>query len=79
MVATPRRHAAAARRSRAVRPRLVLALVLAVLAVVFIAQNRDRVHISFFTLDVSAPVWLLLTIMTLIGVVVGALLSRARR
>jgi uncharacterized integral membrane protein len=56
-----------------------LALVLAVLAVVFIAQNRDRMQISFFTLDVSAPTWLLLTIMTVLGIAVGALLGRARR
>jgi uncharacterized integral membrane protein len=79
MAASPPQHNAAARRSRAVRPGLALALVLAVLAVVFIAQNRDRVHVSFFTVDVSAPTWLLLTIMTVIGVAVGALLGRARR
>jgi putative membrane protein len=79
MAASPPRRNAAARRSRAVRPGPVLALVLAVLAVVFIAQNRDRVHVSFFALDVSAPTWLLLTIMTVIGVAVGALLGRARR
>jgi putative membrane protein len=65
--------------SRAVRPGLVLALALAVLAVVFIAQNRDRMQISFFTVDVSAPTWLLLTIMTVVGLAVGALLGRARR
>jgi uncharacterized integral membrane protein len=62
-----------------VRPGRILALVLVVLAVVFIAQNRDRMQISFFTLDVSAPTWLLLTIMTVLGVAVGALLGRARR
>jgi lipopolysaccharide assembly protein A len=72
-------HSAAPRRSRAVRPGRILALVLVVLAVVFIAQNRDRMQISFFTLDVSAPTWLLLTIMTVLGVAVGALLGRARR
>ena len=69
----------AGRRSRAVRPGYVLALILAVLAVVFIAQNRARVEISFFTVDVSAPTWLLLTIMTLVGLVVGLLLGRLRR
>jgi uncharacterized integral membrane protein len=79
MAASSPLHSGAARRSRNVRRRLVLALVLVVLVVVFIAQNRDRVQISFFTVDVSAPTWLLLAIMTLIGVAVGALLGRGRR
>jgi putative membrane protein len=70
---------AARRRSRAIRPRQVLALLLTVLAVVFIAQNRDRVQVSLFTIDVSAPVWLLLVVMTVIGIVLGLLLGRSRK
>jgi uncharacterized integral membrane protein len=72
----------ARRRPRAVRPGHVLALVLAVLAVlavIFIAQNRSRVHMSFFTVDVSAPARLLLTTMTLVGLAVGLLLGRMKR
>jgi uncharacterized integral membrane protein len=69
----------ARRRPRAVRPGHVLALVLAVLAVIFIAQNRSRVHMSFFTVDVSAPAWLLLTTMTRVGLAVGLLLGRMKR
>ncbi|MCW2536734.1 MAG: hypothetical protein JWQ26_2433 [Modestobacter sp.] len=79
MAASPPRHSTSEWRSRAVRPGLVLALGLAVLAGVFIAQNRDRMQISFFAMDVSAPTWLLLTVMTVLGVAVGALLGRARR
>ncbi|MFQ1002639.1 LapA family protein [Modestobacter sp. SSW1-42] len=48
------------------------------MAVVFIAQNRDRVSIQLFTATASAPVWLLLTIAVLVGAVIGALL-RTRR
>jgi uncharacterized integral membrane protein len=55
----------------------VLAGALAVLAVVFIVQNRVRVRINFFTVDVSAPVWLVLTV-TVLGVVIGSLLRRRR-
>ena len=66
----------ARRRPRAVRPGHVLALVL---AVIFIAQNRSRVHMSFFTVDVSAPARLLLTTMTLVGLAVGLLLGRMKR
>jgi len=62
----------------ALRPGQVVALVLVVVAVVFIVQNRDRVTINLFTVDVSAPVWLILTIMVLVGMAVGALL-RSRR
>jgi len=56
----------------------VVALLIVVVAVVFIAQNRDRVSIHLLTIDVSAPVWLILTIMVLLGMAVGALL-RGRR
>lgn len=61
-----------------VRPAWVLAAVLALVTVLFIAQNRDRVSIHLFTATVSAPLWLLLTITVLVGAAVGALL-RARR
>ena len=60
------------------RPAWVLAAVLVLVAVVFIAQNRDRVSIHLLTATVSAPLWLLLTITALVGTAVGALL-RARR
>ena len=56
----------------------LVALGLATLAVVFIAQNRDRVRISLFTIDVTAPIWLILTVMVLVGMAVGVLL-RGRR
>ena len=63
---------------RTVRPGQVVALALVVVAVVFIVQNRDRVTVDLFTVDVTAPVWLILTIMVLVGMAVGALL-RSRR
>jgi uncharacterized integral membrane protein len=62
----------------AVRPGQVIAAVIVVVAMVFIVQNRDRVRVNLFAIDVTAPVWLLLTIMVLLGMAVGALL-RGRR
>lgn len=56
----------------------VVAVLLAVVAIVFIAQNRDRVTVNLFTIDVTAPVWLILTVMVVLGLAVGALL-RGRR
>ena len=66
------------RQRSAVTAGRLVALGLAALAVVFIAQNRDRVRISLFTIDVTAPIWLILTVMVLVGMAVGVLL-RARR
>ncbi|MGY1779708.1 lipopolysaccharide assembly protein LapA domain-containing protein [Geodermatophilus sp. SYSU D01036] len=63
---------------RRIRPGQVLALVLAVVTVAFIVQNRDRVTVDLFTVDVSSPLWLILTIVLLIGVLLGMIL-RSRR
>jgi uncharacterized integral membrane protein len=63
---------------RGPRPPVVMALVLALVAIVFIAQNRDRVSINLLWATLSAPQWLLLTFTALIGVAVGGLL-RGRR
>jgi uncharacterized integral membrane protein len=56
----------------------VVALVIAVVTLAFILQNRERVSINLFTITVSTPVWLVLTVMVLIGMGLGALL-RGRR
>lgn len=61
------------------RSGLLGALVLVLLAVVFIAQNRDPVSIHLFWLHLSAPQWFLLTVTALVGVAVGALLKGRRR
>lgn len=60
------------------RSRYVVALVIVVVAIVFIAQNRERVHIDLFWINVSAPVWLLLGVMVVAGMGVGALLWSKR-
>jgi lipopolysaccharide assembly protein A len=79
MSSTPSKASPAPKRSRpAVRPGQVLAMAIVVVAVAFIAQNRERVHIDLFTIDVTAPVWLVLTIMVVVGMAAGALL-RGRR
>ena len=60
------------------RAPVVVALVLAVAVIVFIAQNRDEVAVHLLWATLSAPQWLLLTLTALIGAVVGALLRRRR-
>ena len=79
MTASPTRRTASVSTSKTpVRPAWIIASVLALMTVVFIAQNRDRVSIHLFTATVSAPMWLWLTITVLVGAAVGALL-RSRR
>ncbi|HEY6747229.1 MAG TPA: LapA family protein [Mycobacteriales bacterium] len=58
------------------RPPVVLALVLTLVVIVFIAQNRDKVSVHLLWATLSAPQWLLLTLTALIGAAVGALVRR---
>jgi uncharacterized integral membrane protein len=53
-----------------------LPAVLAVLAVVFIVQNTADISISLFTRTVTAPAWLVYTILVLVGMLVGSLVQR---
>lgn len=56
-----------------------LALALTVLAVVFIAQNRAEVGINFLLITVRSPMWLILLIMFVAGLLAGMLLGRRAR
>ncbi|TDD18706.1 LapA family protein [Nonomuraea diastatica] len=59
-----------------VPPRVWLALVLLVLAVVFILQNRQDAVIQLFMIVVTAPLWITLVACTAIGILIGALIGR---
>ena len=63
---------------RRITARLVVALVVAILTLVFVLQNRGPVDVSLFTLTLSAPLWLLLVVMIAVGLLVGLVLSRGR-
>jgi putative membrane protein len=78
MVSTPRSESGSGGRLSSIRPVQVLAGAVGVIAIVFIVQNRHRVHIDFFAVNLSAPVWLVLTVMVLVGVLIGYLLGRRR-
>ncbi|MGW0177931.1 LapA family protein [Nocardia sp. NPDC003345] len=62
-----------------ITPNQWLALVVTVLAVVFIFANRDRVDIEFLLVTITSPMWLILLIMFLAGMVAGWLFRRSRR
>lgn len=52
------------------------AIVLAVVAVLFIVQNRNDTKVKFLWMDLISPMWLTLTAVTLVGVALGVFLSR---
>ncbi|WP_328290937.1 LapA family protein [Nocardia aurantiaca] len=56
-----------------------IAIVLTVLAVIFIAENRHRVEIEFLLLTIRSPMWLVLLVTFAIGWIVGVLTRRSRR
>jgi uncharacterized integral membrane protein len=65
--------------SKKVSPKLIVGIVLAVLALIFVFQNTEkrRVHLYFWNLDI--PTWIWLVGVLAIGFVVGSLFPWFRR
>ncbi|PSK86932.1 uncharacterized protein DUF1049 [Murinocardiopsis flavida] len=59
-------------------PRMWVALILLVVAVVFVAQNRDATEIQILFFAVEAPLWAVLTGAVALGLVIGLLLLPSR-
>ena len=66
-------------RARRLAARHWLAIVLFVLAVIFVVQNTVRHEVHFLWVTVEAATWLVLIVVFLVGVVTGLLLHRRRR
>lgn len=62
----------------AVTPRMVIAAVLAVLAIVFVFQNTDSAKLKIIFFTVEMPRWIAFLVLLLIGAVIGYLLRRSR-
>ncbi|NMO91755.1 LapA family protein [Actinomycetospora sp. TBRC 11914] len=60
------------------RTRLIIGVVLAVLAIVFIVENTAPTAIRLLIPVVTMPLWTALALMLVIGFVVGALVRRGR-
>ena len=56
-----------------------VALVLAALAAIFVAQNRDRVSVHVLWVTVDSPMWFILVIIFVVGILIGLLLHRRRK
>lgn len=61
------------------RARWFLPVVLAVLVIVFILENRDLVTIRLLVPVVVMPQWAALTITLIIGLLIGFMLRRRKR
>ena len=70
----------AAAAARANLGALIVALVVVVAALIFILQNRQRVSVSFLSVDITAPIWVLVVgFFVLGGVIVGGLMWPRRK
>jgi uncharacterized integral membrane protein len=56
-----------------------VAVVLVIAATVFIAQNTDDATVEVLNIDVTAPLWIVLAVLFLGGVLTGMMLQRRRR
>lgn len=59
-------------------PRQTAGIVLLVLGIVFILENRRSTKVRFLLPEITAPLWVALVTSLLVGVVVGGLLTRHR-
>ncbi len=55
-----------------------LPLVLVIIVAFFIGQNRARISIDLFWAHVMAPLWFVLVITTVVGVIIGVLIGHRR-
>jgi uncharacterized membrane protein YciS (DUF1049 family) len=60
-------------------PKFWLGLVIVVLAVTFIALNRDDATVSFVVFDAETSLWVALAISAALGFAGGWLIGRRRR
>ena len=56
-----------------------LTIVLILLAVAFIAQNRGLVSVDLFWISLTSPLWLVLLLLFLAGLIAGAATFKRRR
>ncbi|MGV9823766.1 LapA family protein [Nocardia xishanensis] len=61
-----------------VSPTQWVALLLTVLAVLFVFDNRGKVTIEFLLISVQSPMWLILLVMFILGWITGVLTMRKR-
>jgi uncharacterized integral membrane protein len=63
---------------RQISPKLIIAVVLAVLVVIFVLQNADQANIEFLLWDFDIPVWIWMVLLLGIGFALGLAFPRLR-
>ena len=58
---------------RRVTAKLVIVLILIALALIFIFQNTGKREVNFLFWTVSAPTWIWLLIVLVVGVIIGSM------
>ena len=58
-------------------PRLIVAAVALVVALIFIFQNSERVETTFLVFNVTTRLWVGLVVAALVGVILGLVLGAA--
>lgn len=66
-------------RKRSLSPKAVAAIVIGVLALVFVLQNTAQKHVRFLFWSWSMPAWIWLLVIFVAGVVVGSIFPWLRR
>ena len=64
---------------RGLSPKAIVAIVLGVLALIFVIQNTDSHRVNMLFWDARLPTWLWLLVILLIGVAIGWLLRRPKK
>lgn len=59
-----------------VTPKRVLALVIAIVALIFVFSNTDPVSLQWLWFTVEAPAWILLLLVLLAGAIAGFAMGR---
>ncbi len=60
-------------------PRMIVGLIIAILALIFVFQNTHRGRVNLFFWSVEAPAWLWMLTLFVAGVIVGSVFPWFRR
>jgi uncharacterized integral membrane protein len=64
---------------RKISPTLIAGAVIAVVLLIFIVQNSDRVDVTWLVFNRRAPVWLVILISAVLGYFLGEFIATAIR
>ena len=64
---------------RGLSPKAIVAIVLGVLALIFVIQNTDSHKVNLLFWDARLPSWLWLLVILAVGIAIGWLLHRPKK